>query len=87
MLVFRTEIHKMHVRLAKRDDTDQTTSAFLSMLFWQGISVYHFRTVTIEVSVYLIAVECFCVIKVLLVSVNAAESFGVNDCCRMFLCI
>ena len=39
MLVFRTEIHKMLVRIVNRKDTDQTASSGLSILIHEVISL------------------------------------------------
>ena len=54
ILVWRAGIQKMLVRIANRDDPDQTASseavwsgsARLSRLFWQASSVRNFRTFT-----------------------------------------
>ena len=53
MLVIRADIHKMLVRIANREDPDQTASnlslQYLSKTFWQTFSVLNFRTF-IEIS-------------------------------------
>ena len=50
MLVYKAGIHKMDVRIANREDPDQTASDLgmhcLSMLFWQATSVWNFRKFT-----------------------------------------
>ena len=52
MLVFRAGIHKMEVRIANREDPDQTASdlglLYLSRLFWQATSVRNFRIFTVH---------------------------------------
>ena len=56
MLVIRARIHKMFVRIANREDPDQTASSeavsdmglhCLSKLFWPATSVRNFRTFTV----------------------------------------
>ena len=51
MFLFRAGIYKMLVRIANREDPDQTASDLglhcLSMLFWQATSVQSFRTFTV----------------------------------------
>ena len=53
MLVIRAFIHKMLVRIANREDPDQTASSpdlglhCLSRPFYQAISVVNFRTFTV----------------------------------------
>ena len=44
MLVYRTGIHKMLVRIANREDPGQTASDHLSRPFWWATSVQNFRT-------------------------------------------
>ena len=55
MLVFRAGIHKFLVRIANREDLDQTASTeavrpglpCLPKSFWQATSVQNFRTFTV----------------------------------------
>ena len=44
MLVIRAGIHKMLVRIANREDPDQTA---LLILFWQATSVQNLRTFSV----------------------------------------
>ena len=54
MSVFRTGIHKLLVRLANREDPDQTASDlglhWWSWSFWQATSDQNFRTFTIHIT-------------------------------------
>ena len=55
MLVFRAGIHKILVRIANREDSDQTASSnlglpCLSRPFWQATLVPDFRTFTANVN-------------------------------------
>ena len=60
MLVIRAGIHKMLVRIANREYSDQTASSDQSDLglhcmlglFWQATSVRNFRTSTIVIFIY-----------------------------------
>ena len=52
MLVFSAVIHKMLVRIANREDSDETASLdlalhWLSGPFWQATSVQNFGTFTV----------------------------------------
>ena len=55
MLVFKAGIHKILVRIANREDSDQTASSdlglpCLSRPFWQATLVRDFRTFTANVN-------------------------------------
>ena len=50
MFVFRAEMNKMLVRIANREDPDQTASGsalFVSRPLWQETNVQNFRTLLI----------------------------------------